>query len=104
MPLIEVLFDMETAGITIDPEGLKQYGEELERLLDKISEEIYEEAEEVFNINSPKQLGIILFEKMGIPPVKKTKTGYSTAAEVLEKLAGEHPIVADILEYRQLTK
>ena len=104
MPLIEVLFDMETAGITIDPEGLKQYGEELEKLLDKISEEIYEEAGEVFNINSPKQLGIILFEKMGIPPVKKTKTGYSTAAEVLEILSKDYPIVDKILEYRQYAK
>lgn len=104
MPLIEVLFDMEIAGITIDPYGLKKYGEELQALLDKISEEIYEEAGENFNINSPKQLGIILFEKLAIPAVKKTKTGYSTAAEVLETLKGEYPIVEKILEYRQYSK
>ena len=104
MPLIEVLFDMEIAGISVDPEGLKQYGEELEALLNKISEAIYEEAGEVFNINSPKQLGAILFEKMGIPPVKKTKTGYSTAAEVLEILSKDYPIVDKILEYRQYAK
>lgn len=104
MPLIKVLFDMECAGISIDPEGLKQYGIELEQLLDRISEEIYEEAGENFNINSPKQLGIILFEKMGIPAVKKTKTGYSTAAEVLELLRKDYPIVDKILEYRQYAK
>lgn len=104
MPLIEVLFDMEVAGISVDPQGLKQYGEELENLLNKISEAIYEEAGEIFNINSPKQLGIILFEKMGIPPVKKTKTGYSTAAEVLEVLSKDYPIVDKILEYRQYAK
>jgi len=104
MPLIEVLFDMEIAGISVDPVGLKQYGEELEALLSKISEKIYEEAGEIFNINSPKQLGIILFEKMGIPPVKKTKTGYSTAAEVLEILSKDYPIVDKILEYRQYSK
>ena len=104
MPLIEVLFDMEIAGISVDPQGLKQYGEELEALLNQISEAIYEEAGEVFNINSPKQLGVILFEKMGIPPVKKTKTGYSTAAEVLEVLSKDYPIVDKILEYRQYAK
>ena len=104
MPLIEVLFDMEIAGITVDPVGLKEYGKELEALLNQISEEIYEEAGEIFNINSPKQLGIILFEKMGIPPVKKTKTGYSTAAEVLEILSKDYPIVDKILEYRQYSK
>ena len=104
MPLIKVLFDMEVAGISIDPEGLKTYGEELEALLDRLSEAIYEEAGEVFNINSPKQLGVILFEKMGIPVVKKTKTGYSTAAEVLETLSKEYPFVDKILEYRQYAK
>lgn len=104
MPLVEVLFDMEIAGITIDPSGLKTYGEELQKLLDQISEQIYEEAGEIFNINSPKQLGIILFEKMQIPAVKKTKTGYSTAAEVLEALKKDYPIVEKILEYRQYAK
>ena len=104
MPLINVLFDMETAGITIDPEGLKAYGEELEALLERISNQIYEEAGETFNINSPKQLGVILFEKMGIPVIKKTKTGYSTAAEVLETLSKTYPFVDKILEYRQYAK
>ena len=104
MPLVEVLFDMESAGISVDPQGLSNYGKELTLLMDKITEEIYEEAGETFNINSPKQLGIILFEKMGIPPVKKTKTGYSTAAEVLETLKYSYPIVEKILEYRQYSK
>lgn len=104
MPLIEVLFDMEIEGISIDPVGLKAYGEELDALLTRISENIYEEAGEAFNINSPKQLGVILFEKMGIPSVKKTKTGYSTAAEVLESLKDAYPIVEKILEYRQYAK
>lgn len=104
MPLIEVLFDMEVAGITVDPNGLSAYGKELQALLDNISEQIYEEAGETFNINSPKQLGVILFEKMQIPAVKKTKTGYSTAAEVLEILKKDYPIVEKILEYRQYAK
>ena len=104
MPLIEVLFDMEKAGISIDPEGLESYGKELASLMNRIETSIYEEAGENFNINSPKQLGIILFEKMGIPPVKKTKTGYSTAAEVLETLKYSYPIVEKILEYRQYAK
>ena len=104
MPLIEVLFDMEIEGITIDHEGLKAYGKELEVLINRMAEAIYEEAGEAFNINSPKQLGVMLFEKMGIPPVKKTKTGYSTAAEVLETLKFSYPIVEKILEYRQYTK
>lgn len=104
MPLIEVLFDMELAGIRVDPEGLKRYGIELQGLIDKISEQIYEEAGEVFNINSPKQLGVILFEKLQLPVIKKTKTGYSTAAEVLEALKGQYPIVEKILEYRQYAK
>ena len=104
MPLIKVLFDMEITGITIDPEGLKAYGSELEALLESISEAIYEEAGETFNINSPKQLGVILFEKMGIPVIKKTKTGYSTAAEVLETLSKTYPFVDKILEYRQYAK
>ena len=104
MPLVEVLFDMETAGITVDPEGLEAYGKELASLMSRIEASIYEEAGESFNINSPKQLGVILFEKMGIPPIKKTKTGYSTAAEVLETLKFSYPIVEKILEYRQYAK
>ena len=83
MPLVEVLFDMEKEGIRIDPEQLKAYGEELDTLIEETAKEVYEYAGEVFNINSPKQLCAILFEKMDIPPVKRTTTGYSTAAEVL---------------------
>ena len=104
MPLIDVLFDMEVQGIKVDPIGLRNYGEELQALLDKLTESIYEKAGENFNINSPKQLGTILFEKLGIPCAKKTKTGYSTAAEVLETLRNDYPIVEQILEYRQYAK
>ena len=104
MPLIEVLFDMEMTGISVDTEGLKQYGTELQVLIKSLEEAIYEMAGEAFNINSPKQLGVILFEKLGIPAAKKTKTGYSTAAEVLEALRKDYPIVEKILEYRQYTK
>lgn len=104
MPLIEVLFDMEMAGISVDIQGLKQYGTDLQVLIKTLEEEIYEMAGEAFNVNSPKQLGVILFEKLGIPAAKKTKTGYSTAAEVLEALKNDYPIVAKILEYRQYTK
>lgn len=104
MPLIKVLFDMEREGISLDPEALKVYGQELDILTQAAAKEIYEYAGEEFNINSPKQLGVILFEKMDIPPVKKTKTGYSTAAEVLESLKDKYPIVQKILDYRQYTK
>ncbi|WP_069997995.1 DNA polymerase I [Cellulosilyticum sp. I15G10I2] len=104
MPLIEVLFNMEVQGITVDIEQLKEYGNELQLLIDSISQEIYNEVGESFNINSPKQLGIILFEKMGIPAVKKTKTGYSTAAEVLETLKNDYPVIQKILEFRQYIK
>lgn len=104
MPLCEVLFDMEQEGITIDPVKLRAYGDELQILIDAVEKIIYDYAGEVFNINSPKQLGVILFEKMAIPPVKKTKTGYSTAAEVLETLKERYPIVEKILEYRQYVK
>ena len=104
MPLIDVLFDMEVQGIKVDPIGLRNYGEELQALLDKLTESIYEKAGESFNINSPKQLGTILFDKLGIPCAKKTKTGYSTAAEVLETLRNDYPIVEQILEYRQYAK
>ncbi len=104
MPLIEVLFNMEIQGITVDVKNLEEYGVELQLLIDNISQEIYNEAEETFNINSPKQLGVVLFEKMGLPSGKKTKTGYSTAAEILETLKNEYPIVQKILEYRQYIK
>ena len=85
-------------------EALKEYGEKLQVRIEALEKEIWEQAGEEFNINSPKQLGVILFEKLELPGGKKTKTGYSTAADVLEKLAPEHKLVADILEYRQLTK
>ena len=104
MPVSYVLFDMEREGILVKPEELKAYGEALSGRIDELEHAIHEAAGEAFNINSPKQLGEILFEKLQLPGGKKTKTGYSTAAEVLEKLAPEHPIVKDILEYRGLTK
>ena len=104
MPLTLVLFSMEEEGIRVNPEALKDYGESLSGKITELEQEIYREAGCEFNINSPKQLGEILFEKMGLPGGKKTKTGYSTAAEVLEKLSGEYPVVKHILEYRGLTK
>ncbi len=104
MPLVYTLADMEKEGIAIDAAALKEYGDKLAVRIAELETRIYEEAGEEFNINSPKQLGVILFEKLSMPYGKKTKTGYSTAADVLEKLAPEYPIVADILEYRQLTK
>lgn len=104
MPLAGVLADMEEEGFLIDREGLAEYGGRLNEIVGELASRIYFSAGEEFNINSPKQLGEILFEKMKLPAGKKTKTGYSTNAEVLEKLAPHHPIVADILEYRKLTK
>lgn len=103
-PLLFVLADMEIAGIIADAKALKEYGEQLSGRITQLEQEIYAAAGEQFNINSPKQLGVILFEKLQMPYGKKTKTGYSTAADVLDKLAPEYPIVAQILEYRQLTK
>ena len=85
-------------------DALAQYGQQLSVSIGELEQKIYEQAGETFNINSPKQLGVILFEKMRLPGGKKTKTGFSTSAEVLDKLAPENPIVADILEYRKLTK
>lgn len=104
MPLIFTLFDMERAGVAVDAKALKEYGEKLGDLIEKSEQQIYDAAGEKFNINSPKQLGVILFEKLKLPGGRKTKTGYSTAADVLEKLAETNPFVAQILEYRQLTK
>ena len=104
MPLVYTLRDMERAGISVEAEALKTYGDQLAGRIRELETAIYEQAGESFNINSPKQLGVILFEKMQLPGGKKTKTGYSTAADVLEKLAPEHPIVASILEYRTLAK
>lgn len=104
MPLSLVLYDMERLGMLVRPEELKEYGERLTGRIAQLEEQIHAEAGTEFNINSPKQLGEILFEKLQLPGGKKTKTGYSTAAEVLEKLAPEHKIVQDILEYRGLAK
>ena len=104
LPLVFTLFDMEREGIICNREELEKYGKALTEGFSKLEASIYEAAGEEFNINSPKQLGVILFEKMGITGGKKTKTGYSTAADVLEKLAPEYPIVNDILEYRTLSK
>ncbi len=104
MPLVFVLSDMEKEGICMDADALAQYGQQLSVSIGELEQKIYEQAGETFNINSPKQLGVILFEKMRLPGGKKTKTGFSTSAEVLDKLAPENPIVADILEYRKLTK
>ena len=104
MPLVETLYDMEQRGVRVEADELKAYGEKLGVRIHELEQEIYEEADEIFNINSPKQLGVILFEKMGLQGGRKTKTGYSTAADVLEKLAPEYPIVAKILEYRQMAK
>ena len=104
MPLVFTLYDMEKNGVMVEAEALKHYGDQLGDKIVELEKEIYEDANETFNINSPKQLGVVLFEDMKIPGGRKTKTGYSTAADVLEKLAPEYPIVAKILEYRQLTK
>ena len=104
MPLVETLYDMEQCGVRVEADELKAYGEKLGVRIHELEQEIYKEAGEIFNINSPKQLGVILFEKMGLQGGRKTKTGYSTAADVLEKLAPEYPIVAKILEYRQMAK
>lgn len=104
MPLIYTLYDMECRGIRVNKEALKEYGNQLEVRIKELEKKIYEHAGEEFNINSPKQLGIILFEKLHMPFAKKTKTGYSTSADVLEKLRSEDPVIDEILEYRQLTK
>ena len=104
LPLAYTLYDMEKRGIKAKEDELKSYGERLQKRIEDLELLIYDLAGEQFNINSPKQLGVILFEKMEMPFAKKTKTGYSTSADVLEKLRSEHPIVNYILEYRQLTK
>lgn len=104
MPLVFTLFDMEQNGVKIEAQALKQYGQQLAEKIVEVEKKIYEQTGEVFNINSPKQLGVVLFEHLGLPNGKKTKTGYSTAADILEKLAPDYPVVSLILEYRQLTK
>ena len=104
MPLLYVLADMEYYGMKVDKQALLVYQKQLEESINTITEEIYTLAGEEFNLNSPKQLGVVLFEHLGIPGGKKTKTGYSTAADVLEKLKTDYPIVEKILYYRQLAK
>lgn len=104
MPTVEVLAEMQWNGMKVDLEELEQYGKQLKERLEILTKEIYELAQEEFNINSTKQLGEILFEKLKLPVVKKTKSGYSTDVDVLEKLSGEHPIIEKLLEYRQLMK
>ncbi|GEK35376.1 DNA polymerase I [Kurthia sibirica] len=104
LPLAKILADMETAGIKVDADTLNTMGVELKGKLVQIEATIYALAGEKFNINSPKQLGVILFDVLGLPVIKKTKTGYSTAADVLDKLKPEHEIIEHILQYRQLGK
>lgn len=104
MPLSLVLYDMEKEGVAVRREELKAYGDALVARISELEDSIHRQAGVDFNINSPKQLGEVLFETMKLPGGKKTKTGYSTAADVLEKLSEEYPIVKDILEYRGLTK
>ncbi len=104
MPLVVTLYDMEHRGIRVEREALRLYSEELEGRIQALEKEIYQLVGEEFNINSPKQLGVILFEKLHLPYGKKTKTGYSTSADVLERLRTESPVVGLILDYRQVTK
>lgn len=104
MPLMTVLAEMQQAGCKADADQLCAFGEQLDTRIAALTEQIYEAAGHEFNIQSSKQLGVVLFEELGLPYKKKTKTGYSTSAEVLESLAGYHPMIADVLQYRQLTK
>ena len=104
MPLARVLADMETAGFYIDRDGIAAFGEKLGEVAAALEAQIFFHAGREFNVNSPKQLGEVLFDTLGLPHAKKTKTGYSTNAEILEKLRPYHPIIDDILEYRQVTK
>ena len=104
LPLCTVLAEMEVEGFLIDRKALTEFGQMLSGRIDQVQTDIYELAGETFNINSTQQLGRVLFEVLGLPSGKKTKTGYSTSAEVLDKLRGQHPIIENILEYRQLTK
>jgi DNA polymerase-1 len=104
LPLCRVLADMEREGVLVDREALREYGEMLAVRIDSAEGRVYELAGEVFNIGSPKQLGEVLFDKLGLPAPKKTKTGYSTAADVLDRLEDKHPAIGAVKEYRELTK
>ena len=104
MPLSEVLSNMQYNGIYVEKDELIEYGKELQDKIQKLTEEIFELTGEEFNINSTKQLGEILFEKLELPTIKKTKTGYSTDSDVLEKLRLKHPVIEKLLDYRQLVK
>ena len=104
MPLVEVLADMEYEVVKVDKEKLNELGSQFKEIIKKLESDIYKISGEEFNINSPKQLGVILFEKLGLPVIKKTKTGYSTNAEVLDKLKDQSPIIDKIIEYRQIVK
>ncbi|QUW22689.1 DNA polymerase I [Sporosarcina sp. Marseille-Q4063] len=104
LPLATILGKMESTGVKTDKQALAEIGTQLSVKIKELETSIYEMAGEKFNVNSPKQLGVILFEKIGLTPIKKTKTGYSTAADVLEKLESEHEIIGEILQYRQLAK
>lgn len=104
LPLAKVLAQMEELGFAVDKAGIAEYGEIMQNKIDRLQDLVYEEVGYQFNLNSPKQLGEALFIKLGLPAGKKTKTGYSTNAEVLEKLRYEHPVVELILEYRTLAK
>ncbi len=104
LPLAEVLASMEHIGFAVKREGIEAFGEKLSERIEVLTQSIYDKAGTEFNINSPKQLGTVLFEKLMIPSKKKTKSGYSTNADVLEELSGEYPIVAEVLEYRTLAK
>ena len=104
LPLLRVLAEMEVLGCAVEPDALRAFGDKLDARIRELTQQIYHDADGEFNINSPKQLGEVLFEKLHLPAPKKTKTGYSTNVEVLERIAEDHPIVPRILEYRQLSK
>lgn len=104
IPLSEVLASMENIGFLVNKEGIEVFGNDMSEKIDELTEKIYNEVGFEFNLNSPKQLGVALFEKLGLPCKKKTKSGYSTNAEVLEELANDYPVVSDILQYRTLAK
>lgn len=104
IPLANVLASMETLGFDVDEQGIKDYGDKLSEQIKTIEQRVYDQVGREFNINSPKQLGVALFEDLGLPAKKKTKSGYSTSADVLNSLASMNPVVADVLEYRTLAK